>query len=205
MSRHEKTVLIGGGEPETQDRLGEAIKLLGHRVQFAKDQDMLGCLRSSEFEISVLVLSDSLPNEDSMEILRQVRRTRSNLPVIMIADLWSTREVLTALRSGATDILCKPLIQEEVVGLLTSVLENVAGKCKTANRRDVSQPGFQSTNRQIREIESLVEKVGWSGAPVLIHGETGSGKEVLARKLHANSSRANKQFLKLNCAALPRS
>src|ERR1700682_6464746 len=55
----------------------------------------------------------------------------------------------------------------------------------------------------MREIYSVVGQIGWSEAPVLIQGETGSGKEVLARELHAQSPRANKPFLKLNCAALP--
>src|SRR5438270_2221629 len=55
----------------------------------------------------------------------------------------------------------------------------------------------------MREIQSLVSNIGWCEAPVLIQGETGSGKEVLARELHCNSPRASKPFLKLNCAALP--
>src|SRR5205085_5189696 len=62
---------------------------------------------------------------------------------------------------------------------------------------------FFGTSVRMHEIQSLISHVGWSEAPILIQGETGSGKEVLARELHANSPRAGKVFLKLNCAALP--
>ena len=66
-----------------------------------------------------------------------------------------------------------------------------------------STRSFVATNTRMQEIQSLIGQIGWSEAPVLIQGETGSGKEVIARELHAQSPRAGKPFLKLNCAALP--
>jgi two-component system response regulator AtoC len=105
------------------------------------------------------------------------------------------------MQSGATDFLCKPIIQEELASILGATHVSSKASYKSERRNVVSS--FASANPRIKGIESLVGKIGWSGAPVLIQGETGSGKEVLARKLHTHSARANKAFLKLNCAALP--
>jgi two-component system response regulator AtoC len=107
------------------------------------------------------------------------------------------------VKTGATDFLCTPIVYEELAIVLSSALETGNAECKAATRNGGAPWVFRSVNRRIKEIESGVGQIGWSGVPVLIQGETGSGKEVLARKLHAQSARANKPFLKLNCAALP--
>jgi two-component system, NtrC family, response regulator AtoC len=145
-----------------------------------------------------------MPNRGGLDILREIRAMDAKLPVIVVAGLWSTRDVVAALKNGATDFLCKPIIHEELASVLTSALEiSSNGSCKSVARNGGSPWIFRSANRRIQEIESSVGQIGSSGVPVLIQGETGSGKEVLARKLHAQSARANKPFLKLNCAALP--
>lgn len=205
MHNPERTVLICEENPEVSDYLEMSIKSLGYAVLSARDGDeVLSFLKSSESEISALLFGAVLPNQDNLDLLREIRAMYSKLPVIMIAaSAWSARDVAAALKNGATDFLCEPVLHEDLAIALNAALEtgNTGGKPATRNG---GSPGvFRSANRRIREIESGVEQIGWSGVPVLIQGETGSGKEVLARKLHAQSARANKSFLKLNCAALP--
>lgn len=204
MHNREKVCLICEEEPEVRHHLEMAIKSFGYSVQSARDGNTaLSVLRSAEVEVSALFLGAAMPNQGGLDLLREIRSLNGKLPVIIVAGLWSTRDVVAALRSGATDFLCKPIIQEELNSVLASALETSAPVCKPMPRNGVLPWTFRSTNAAIRETESKTGQIGWSDVPVLIQGETGSGKEVLARRLHAESARANMPFLKLNCAALP--
>jgi two-component system response regulator AtoC len=204
MHKGERMVLICEEEPEVRRCIETAIKSFGYSVQSARDGNaVLSFLQSSEVEISALLLGVVISNRDSIDLLREIRAVDTKLPVIMVAGLWSTRNVVAAMKNGATDFLCKPIIQEELNSVLSSAFESSNAACKSLPRNGGSPWIFRSANPVIKEIESQVGRIGWSGAPVLIQGETGCGKEVLARRLHAQSARANKPFLKLNCAALP--
>ncbi len=116
--------------------------------------------------------------------------------------------IVAAMKSGATDFLCKPVGHDELSQALNKALDR---EPHASGPPPVAQPApvlprtkaFFGSSPAMREIQSLIGHVGWSEAPVLIQGETGTGKEVVARELHANSPRANSAFLKLNCAALP--
>jgi two-component system response regulator AtoC len=106
------------------------------------------------------------------------------------------------MKCGATDFLGKPVVHEDLKNALNKALESLATVAIPV--APVSQRAvFFGANPRMRAIQHLIRQIGMSDAPVLIQGETGSGKEVLARELHANSHRAEKPLLKLNCAALP--
>jgi len=209
MHRHDRTILIYEEQPEVKHDLEMAIQSLGYSVRSVPDgEGVLSFLRSAEVEVSALLLDVPIPNESGFDLLRRVRAMDSKLPMIIVVGLCSVRDIVAALRSGATDVLGTPINQEELDGVLASALETGGVPCKSLVVHSKLPNGgvpraFRSANPVVREIESRAGQIGWSGAPVLIQGETGSGKEVLARKLHAQSTRANKPFLKLNCAALP--
>jgi two-component system response regulator AtoC len=139
-----------------------------------------------------------------MEVLKEIRHIAPNLPVIIISGAASTLNVVTAMKCGAADFLCKPVGHDELMHALNKALDHKgvlppALPVPPSPRTKV----FLGTSPKMQEIQALIGHVGWSEASVLIQGETGTGKEVLARELHANSPRAGKVFLKLNCAALP--
>src|SRR5262249_35432196 len=92
---------------------------------------------------------------------------------------------------------------EDLRAAIATAIENQMAREQNPPLLMGKTTGFVGTSPRIQEILSLIPTIGCSDAPVLIQGETGTGKEVLARELHANSPRANKPFLKLNCAALP--
>ena len=183
-----------------------ALKCLGYAVELAEDgEEVLSHLRNCRAGVSAVLLDLMMPQRDGMEVLREIRHIAPNLPVIIVSGAGSTLNIVTAMKSGATDFLCKPVTHDELRRALSKALENkiVFEPAAPAPPPSARTKAFFGASPQMQEIQSLIGHVGWSEAPVLIQGETGSGKEILARELHANSPRSGKVFLKLNCAALP--
>ncbi|HXK01339.1 MAG TPA: sigma-54 dependent transcriptional regulator [Verrucomicrobiae bacterium] len=200
------TILIGEDELEVRDYLQTVAKCLGFSVETAADGDeVLSAVQELDGNLSAVLLDLLMPNRDGLETLLEIRRTRPDLPVIMLSGEASTLNIVRAMKMGATDFLCKPVSHEDLARALNRALEKNGALDAPAPPRKTSvlNKTFLGSNQRMAEIYALVAQVGWSEAPVLIQGETGTGKEVIARELHAQSPRATKPFLKLNCAALP--
>jgi two-component system response regulator AtoC len=182
-----------------------AVKCLGYSVELAQDGDeVLSCLQGPGARPDAVLLDLMMPNRDGMETLKEIRRISETLPVIVVSGASSTLNVVSAMKSGATDFLCKPVAHEDLQKAIQRALDLRGNEPVPIEK--VSAPvtnAFIGTSARMREIQSLAGQIGWSEAPVLVQGETGSGKEVIAREFHARSPRAKKLFLKLNCAALP--
>jgi two-component system, NtrC family, response regulator AtoC len=200
------TILVGEDDLEVRAYLEMALRCMGYSVELADDGDaVLSYLDSSASTVSAVLLDIIMPQRDGIETLKEIRQMAPDLPVIIISGASSTLNVVNAMRSGATDFLCKPVVHEELQRAIYQAVDR-----RPSEQRQMPQPNsgaktraFLGNSPGMKNIQQLVTNVGWSQAPVLIQGETGSGKEVLARELHAKSPRADKIFLKLNCAALP--
>jgi two-component system, NtrC family, response regulator AtoC len=151
-----------------------------------------------------LVLLDVLmPGIDGLQTLEQLRQARPGVKVVMLSCVSDTRKVVQAMRLGAHDYLTKPFQKAE--------LDAVIDQCLGANPQ--SSPGeveelcddvfFVAASPAMRKIRSQSALVANVDIPVLLLGESGSGKEVLARLIHKLSPRAHRTFLKVNCAAVP--
>jgi two-component system response regulator AtoC len=166
---------------------------------------VLDSLRTAKRPISAVLLDIVMPEKDGMETLREIRRTHGDIPVIMISGECSPPRVMEAMKNGATDFLGKPVSHEEVARALRRVVSDGPSLPGTPVNTIRSQPTldvFMSGCRS-RDLQQMLSRVGPSDVPVLIQGETGTGKEIFARQVHANSARVNAPFVKLNCAALP--
>jgi len=201
--KNSRTILVGEDEVEVRSYLEMALRYLGYSVELAADGDeVISRLESSGPEIAAVVLDILMPNRDGLSTLAAIRAFNPKLPVIIVSGAPSTLNVVTAMKHGASDFLSKPVAHEDLRKALSRALD---GEGSTSGSRKSATPGkvFMGSNPRMKQIQALITQIGWSEAPVLIHGETGSGKEVIARELHAHSPRAEKPFLKLNCAALP--
>ena len=207
MSMPAPTILVLEDQAEppgasVRSTLGE----LGYFVKTAEDGDeVVTQIATAQLRPSAVFLDFALPYSETIVTLKNLRSIDPRLPVIMLAAAPSTLDVVTAMKSGATDLLLKPVAVEELRVALSRALDNGSDE-STNSTRTVAAPKsdrFASCNSRMRQIEQLTETIGRSESPVLIQGETGTGKEIYARRLHACSSRAGKTFLKLNCAALP--
>lgn len=200
-----RTVLVGEDELEVLGYFDIALKCLGYTVETAQDGDeVLSCLRSSRSEIAAVLLDIVMPNRDGLDTLREIRRFDPTMPVIIVSGLASPQNIVSAMRNGATDFLCKPVPHEALEQALSAALE-ARSVSNAPLPRIQSGTGnvFIGASPRMKEMQGVIGQIGWSEVPVLIQGETGTGKEVVARELHARSPRTDKLFLKLNCAALP--
>ena len=204
-TKNGRTILVGEDELEVRGYLEMALKCLGYSVELAQDGDeVLACLKSSRSDFAAVLLDLMMPNRDGLDTLREIRRIDPDLPVIVVSGASSTLNIVTAMKNGGTDFLCKPVAHEDLRKAISRALEAQGAGYVIPVRNTASfTKAFLGRNPRMKEIHSLVGQIGWSEAPVLIQGETGSGKEVIARELHAQSPRNNRAFLKLNCAALP--
>ncbi|MBV8809887.1 MAG: sigma-54-dependent Fis family transcriptional regulator [Acidobacteriaceae bacterium] len=206
MTTAKKTVLIGEDDSEVRGYLEMAVKCMGYDVMLAQDGDEVLSLLQEDNKYHVVLLDIIMPRKDGIEALRDIRKMSNSLPVIMVSDASSTMNVVQAMKIGATDFLSKPAAYEELRNALQKAMDSVP-EAPAAN--GVSENGsasgklFFGTNQRMHAIRRILRDVAPSEAPVLIRGETGAGKEVIARELHALSLRSKKSFLKLNCAALP--
>jgi two-component system response regulator AtoC len=204
-SNRGSTILVGEDELEVRGYFQMALKCLGYSVEVAQDgEEVLSYLRACPGEVRAVLLDVMMPNCDGIETLREIRELDPELPVIMVSGSPNTVNIVSAMKEGASDFLCKPVAHDELRKAIARALERHDAPHATPTQLPTATSGvYLGNNPRMREIHALVGQIGWSEAPVLIQGETGSGKEMLARELHTNSPRAGKPFLKLNCAALP--
>jgi two-component system response regulator AtoC len=202
-----KTILLVEDDLEVRSYLEMALKCEGFSVDCAEDgEGALAIFDKRGADVAAVLMDIIMPCKDGMETLSSIRSMDPLIPIIIISGASTPLNVVEAMKRGATDFVGKPVTHEDLCRVVRNALESrqESGPQNPAPKLVRTSPGtFRPANARVQEIYAMADQVGWSEAPVLILGETGVGKEVLARELHAQSPRASKPFLKLNCAALP--
>jgi two-component system response regulator AtoC len=201
------TLLLAEDDLEVRGYLETALKCMGYSVEVARDgEEVLECLHASATPFVAILLDIVMPRRDGFEALKEIRRQGKDLPVIMISGASSPLNIVEAMKNGADDFVTKPINPEDLRKALKGALENRMRPAPAQPERPTAPANkqiFFGNTPCMRQLQSVIGQIGWSEAPVLIQGETGVGKEMLARELHAQSPRAKKPLLKLNCVALP--
>lgn len=200
-----RTILVVEDDPEVRNYLEMALDCQGYRVEAVEDGEEALARLDNHNGVSLVLLDILLPRKGGMEVLREIRAVHPDLPVIVLSGLSSPLTVVEAVKSGAADFLAKPVSHEELGEAIRKALgQNGDSSAETISSRVELEAGpLLSPWPKGRTMEAMLERIGASDVPVLLQGETGVGKEVLARRLHARSPRARRPFLKVNCAALP--
>ena len=199
-------ILIAEDEPEIRDYLQLALSRPDFVVDFAENgEEVLGALGKGARLPSLVILDVVMPLKDGITTLKEIRRQNSSLPVIMLSGVSSASNVAAAMESGANRFLTKPVSHEELCQAVDLLLPSTP-VIPISNR--TGAPGGRTElslriGNWSRKIEPLLKRLATYDVPILLQGETGVGKEVLARYIHDHSLRSGKTFLKLNCAALP--
>jgi two-component system response regulator PilR (NtrC family) len=191
-------ILIVDDEPDIRELLEITIGRMGLKTSAADSvKSALNLLDQREFS---LCLTDmKLPDGTGIDIIQHIQRNHPQLPVAMITAFGSVETAIDALKAGAFDFLTKPIDLERLRALIGTSLR------LEEPREPVGGDSVQliGNTAAIRELRKQIAKVARSQAPIYVSGESGSGKEVVARLIHANGPRASGPFVPVNCGAIP--
>jgi two-component system nitrogen regulation response regulator NtrX len=153
-----------------------------------------------------LVLLDiKMPGMDGLEVLRKLHAMDEALPVVMISGHGTTATAVEAIRSGAIDFLDKPLSSERVIVTLQNALRQSELRSENRELKLAMEAKYEIVGQSpaLRRVLEAVKRAAPTNATVLLLGESGVGKELVARTIHRNSARAGQRFVQVNCAAIP--
>ncbi len=199
-----KTVLIIDDDPAHRLMLREAVSDRGHRsVEAASGEDGLKVLETET--IDLILLDIKMPGMGGMEALKHIKAFNPAMPVIMMTAFATVQTAIEALKLGAEDYLLKPLNLDELEEAIQAVIQPAIGKTVRSSTSVLQLEGMDivAESSVMNEVIDDAVKVASTDATVLLTGESGSGKEVLAEVVHRMSTRAKKKIMTVNCAAIP--
>jgi DNA-binding NtrC family response regulator len=200
-------ILVIDDETEIRESLDALLSLEGYSVEMAQNAtDGLKRLENASYDLVLLDLM--MPDRSGMEVLKEVRERDSETPIFMITAYGSVEVAVDALKSGANDYFSKPWDNEklliEIERMIASTrLERENTQLKRALKERYSFPNIIGKSERMLRILDLVTQVAPSRATILITGETGTGKELIAKAVHANSARADQLFVPVNSGSVP--
>ncbi len=206
------SITVIDDDPEMLSMVTDHLVREGYQVKsFGSSTDAIKYLSSSGLDAlgTELVLTDlRMPNLDGLDVLQQIRRLPQQLPVIIMTAFATVDTAVEGLRKGAFDYITKPFKLAElsltVERALTYYRLKLQNKTLTSEiKKNWSRNSIVGKSPAIQTIFDVIERVGPSNSNILVTGESGTGKEVVARALHQASTRSSKQFIAINCTAIP--
>jgi DNA-binding NtrC family response regulator len=202
-----KRVLVAEDHPRTRHAWAELIASWGFKVEAAEDGrraiELLG-----SFEPHILLLDLKLPIKDGLEVLGEIRQRGLPITTIVISGEGDIPDAVQAIKLGAYDYLRKPVDPPRLRQTLNNLGEHLAVSEENQRLRlrlmGAGQLGpIVGQSQAMRRVMALVEQAAPSSASVIIQGDSGTGKEIVARTIHESSPRRNGPYVAINCAALP--
>ena len=208
MLKRRPRVLAIDDEPAMTELLSILLGQAGYEVDTASSGED-GRERFAVWRPDVAIVDLMLPDADGLELLRQFRQIDAESEVIVLTGHATVPTAVEAMRAGAHSFMEKPVDPGALLTWVERALERrqLVGENEALKRQleDRFQYGnIVGKSRKMHEVLELVQSVAASDANVLIGGENGTGKELIANALHANSKRARRPFIKINCAAIPK-
>lgn len=198
------TILIVDDEKAIRKTLSEILSFEGYKIEEAVDgEEGLKKFREKSYDV---VLSDiKMPKIDGLDFLQKATETNPDIPVIMISGHGNIETAVEAVKKGAYDFIQKPPDLNRLLITIRNAIERntLVTETKTLKRKAFKVQDMIGNSDPIKKIKETIEKVGPTEARVLITGENGVGKELVARWLHEKSNRADGPLVEVNCAAIP--
>ena len=196
-------VLVADDDPLGREFLEEALAALDLEVEGAADgEKAIARLWQGEYDLVVTDLK--MPGADGIDVLHAARRLEPPVPVVLVTAHGTIEVAVAAMRDGAEDFLIKPASPEQIEMVVHRFREKhrLAAENRYLRRELAGEEQVVALSPAMRGVMELADRVARSKATVLITGESGVGKEVVANRIHRRSPRADKPFVRLNCAAL---
>jgi two-component system, NtrC family, response regulator HydG len=201
------TLLVADDDPGLRESLERTLTREGYRVVLASD-GRAALERVQAGGVDLIVTDLRMPGLTGLELLRAAKAIMPDVDVILLTAFGTVEEAVQAMKDGAYDFLTKPFRREQLIKLVDKALERrdliEQNKALKKQLEDIRAKGQMiGASPSFRRMLTLVEQVADSSATILIQGESGAGKELVARAIHERSGRRAGPFVAVNCAALP--
>ena len=185
------------------------------RFLFEEGYDVITCINAEnaleildDQSIDLIITDIMLQGINGIELLKIIKNKKPEIPVIITTAYASLETAVESLRGGAADYITKPIIYEELKQVIRKILKNNKNSRENISRKGTIAQNFDfkniiGQNNEFIKILEDIKKIAKSRSNVLIVGETGTGKELIARAIHNNSYRVNQPFIPINCSAIP--
>ncbi|RMA97260.1 sigma-54-dependent transcriptional regulator [Hydrogenothermus marinus] len=204
MGQGNLSILVVDDEENIRNLVQDILEDEGYFVETAISiKDAKQKLKEKEFDI--IFLDVWLPDGDGIELISDIKQSNKNAKIVMISGHANIPIAVKALKLGAYDFLEKPISTEAILAILEKAEEEIKKEIEFEFLKQKEETEIQIIGESppIRKLKQQIQKVAKTNAWVLIYGENGTGKELVAKSIHYLSDRADKPFVDINCAAIP--
>ena len=203
-----KTVLIVDDDPTQRRLIGAVLEREGFSVAQADGGEAALDRVATGLKPDVVILDLVMPHTPGIEVLKSLRAQGFGAPVIVLTATGGVDTVVQAMQAGAQDFFIKPASPERIIVSIRNVLQmgQLTAEVDRLSKRAVGRTSFDDlvgSSPAMAQVKALGRRAAKSSIPVLILGESGVGKELIARAVHGESERAGKPFVAVNCGAIP--
>ncbi len=197
-------ILLIDDDDDFASSLTAVLEAHGYEVTQAAD-GVEGTELSAKQAFDLILTDFKMPRMGGMQVLQNIRASRPHTPIILMTAFSTTDRAIEATKAGAFDYLMKPFDPPELLATINRALSaaSAAARLVTVNEAAAGKDALVGHSRRMRDIFKEIGRLAATPVPVLILGETGTGKELIARALHQHSNRAGEPFVAVNCAAIP--
>ncbi len=205
-----KNILLVDDDQNLSRSLANLFDPKRYSFEFLEDGTEVSKVVAGNSNFDVVVLDVNLPTMSGLDVLKQIKQVNVEIPVIVMSGFVSTENAIEAIREGAYEYLTKPFEIERLIdtvnracGLTSHTAELPSGSASKKSTFGIGE--IIGKSPEVVEIAKLVGQLAKNDAPILIVGEPGTGKELVARAIHRNSVRSSNAFVAVNCKSLPES
>ena len=197
-------ILVIDDERSIRNTLKDILEFEKYQVEVAEDGfKALELLKTADFD--VILCDIKMPGMDGIEVLQKIEEIKPDTPVVMISGHGNIDTAVESIKKGAFDFIEKPLDLNRLLITLRNAMDksNLITETKVLRKKAGKRYDIVGTSVSIQKVIDMVDRVAPTDARVLITGSNGTGKELVARRLHEKSNRADGPFIEVNCAAIP--